>query len=179
MCIRDSAGAGSAGGEEEDPREAAAKARDAANDARLAEALDWLCLFAPKEDLPDAFKTLSRSNTAGGALASRGSVADAAARAADAARRAADLDADLDDDDGSDPLVGVARAPPDPHVALLQRAMLARLAAYGFARAEAREALEDRGWVEEDATYALLRSLQPERDDDRGGDAARLSLIHI
>ena len=167
------AAAGSAGGEEEDPHEAAAKARDAANDARLAEALDWLCLFAPKEDLPDAFKTLSRSNTAGGALQSRGSVADAAARAADAARRAADLDADLDDDDGSDPLVGVARAPPDPHVALLQRAMLARLAAYGFARAEAREALEDRGWVEEDATYALLRSLQPERDDDRGGDAAR------
>ena len=61
-----------------------------------------------------------------------------------------------DDDDG----VGLVRAD-DPYVALLQRAMLGRLAAMGFSRAEARESLETCGWIEEDATYALLRSLQP------------------
>ena len=31
----------------------------------------------------------------------------------------------------------------------------------GFSKAEAREALESSGWVEEDATFALLKSLQP------------------
>ena len=49
----------------------------------------------------------------------------------------------------------------DPYVLLLQRAMLARLMTMGFSKAEAREALESAGWVEEDATFALLKSLQP------------------
>ena len=49
----------------------------------------------------------------------------------------------------------------DPYVVLLQRAMLGRLISMGFSRAESREALESAGWVEEDATFALLKALQP------------------
>jgi len=99
-----------------------------------------------------------------------------AAAAADAAQAASAAD---------DAIMGAS----DPYVALLQRAMLARLQSMGFARAEAREALEAAGWIEEDATYALLRSLQPagivpgtsmsveEAAAERGEEALALSAI--
>ena len=97
---------------------------------------------------------------------------DDAARAAEenAALAANKANASADEDHATI----ASLAPTDPYVALLQRAMLGRLGAYGFSRAESREALEAAGWVEEDATYALLRGLYPvnEADDDetdRGG----------
>ena len=121
--------------------------RKRAMDARLGSAMDWLCLRVPREEMPESFLKLSGGDLAPDprelALRARAEAAAEAARAGD-------------DDDG----VGLVRAD-DPYVALLQRAMLGRLAAMGFSRAEARESLETCGWIEEDATYALLRSLQP------------------
>ena len=58
-------------------------------------------------------------------------------------------------------------------VVLLQRAMLARLGAYGFTRAQSRAALERTGWTEQDATYALLRTLHPKSDDERERESER------
>ena len=121
--------------------------RKRAMDARLGSAMDWLCLRVPREEMPESFLKLQGGDLAPDprelALRARAEAAAEAARAGD-------------DDDG----VGLVRAD-DPYVALLQRAMLGRLAAMGFSRAEARESLETCGWIEEDATYALLRSLQP------------------
>ena len=51
--------------------------------------------------------------------------------------------------------------------------MLARLGAYGFTRAEGRAALERTGWTEQDATYALLRTLHPMSDDERERESER------
>jgi hypothetical protein len=121
--------------------------RKRAMDARLGSAMDWLCLRVPREEMPESFLKLQGGDLAPDprelALRARAEAVAEAARAGD-------------DDDG----VGLVRAD-DPYVALLQRAMLGRLAAMGFSRAEARESLETCGWIEEDATYALLRSLQP------------------
>ena len=135
-------------------------ARRAATDARMSAALDWLCLHAPKEKLPEAFKNL--------AAAARAPRRDDAARAAEenAALAANKTDASADEDHATI----ASLAPTDPYVALLQRAMLGRLGAYGFSRAESREALEAAGWVEEDATYALLRGLYPENTDGDGAE---------
>ena len=118
-------------------------------DARLGEAMDWLCLNVPRDEMPEAFLKLSERDPVEAALRAREEAVAEAARAANDA-------VDADDDDAHDRVQA-----PDPYVALLQRAMLGRLAAMGFSRAEAREALETSGWIEEDATYALLRSLQP------------------
>jgi len=118
-------------------------------DARLGEAMDWLCLNVPRDEMPEAFLKISERDPVEAALRARAEAVAEAARAANDA-------VDADDDDAHDRVQA-----PDPYVALLQRAMLGRLAAMGFSRAEAREALETSGWVEEDATYALLRSLQP------------------
>ena len=135
-------------------------ARRAATDARMSAALDWLCLHAPKEKLPEAFKNL--------AAAARAPRPDDAARAAEenAALAANKTNASADEDHATI----ASLAPTDPYVALLQRAMLGRLGAYGFSRAESREALEAAGWVEEDATYALLRGLYPENTDGDGAE---------
>ena len=93
-------------------------------------ALDWLCLFAPKERLPEAFKNL--------AAAARAPRRDDAARAAEenAALAANKANASADEDHATI----ASLAPTDPYVALLQRAMLGRLGAYGFSRAESRSA---------------------------------------
>ena len=111
--------------------------------------MDWLCLNVPRDEMPEAFLKISERDPVEAALRAREEAVAEAARAANDA-------VDADDDDAHDRVQA-----PDPYVALLQRAMLGRLAAMGFSRAEAREALETSGWIEEDATYALLRSLQP------------------
>jgi len=208
--------------EEEDARARARRQRNAV-DARLAAALDWLCLHAPKVRLVPirprwrgerrslrtfavvslrphlAFNTRPRClSTPTDAfqlhpdIIFKASLPPAFVKLA--ARPAEDAELDLDvsgraraamaadaegarggrrGDGESEHVISAAGAPADPYVALLQRAMLARIQAAGFSRAEAREALEDAGWIEEDATYALLRGLQPvdARDDDDDDDA--------
>jgi HrpA-like RNA helicase len=108
---------------------------------RLGSVLDWLCLRVPKDDMPDTFVRLSEASKK--QEESKTSLVVKGANAVNAA------------------LVSDAPAE-DPYVLLLQRAMLGRLMAMGFSKAEARETLESSGWVEEDATFALLKSLQPE-----------------
>ena len=82
-------------------------ARRAATDARMSAALDWLCLFAPKERLPEAFKNL--------AAAARAPRRDDAARAAEenAALAANKANASADEDHATI----ASLAPTDPYVA--------------------------------------------------------------
>jgi len=107
---------------------------------RLGMVLDWLCLRVPKDDMPDAFVRLSEASKAQGPSKTSLDVSGTTL-----VNSAAVSDAPVE----------------DPYVLLLQRAMLARLMTMGFSKAEAREALESAGWVEEDATFALLKSLHP------------------
>jgi len=107
---------------------------------RLSAVLDWLCLRVPKEEMPEAFVRLSEASQKQTESKTELVVTCAATT--------------------SEANVSDTRAE-DPYVLLLQRAMLGRLMAMGFTRAESREVLESCGWVEEDATYALLKSLQP------------------
>jgi ATP-dependent RNA helicase DHX36 len=165
-------------------------ARRAATESRLAECVDWLCVFAPRDEIPESFRVLAVAEGPSASLRhAQARVEDARDAAAATARdqtrqstcsgaRSASEESDAAAEDRA-ALAGTA-AREDPHVALLQRAMLARLGAYGFTRAESREALERTGWTEQDATYVLLRKLHPksesERDaedvDDAAADAA-------
>ena len=164
-----------------------ANAHRAATESWLAECVDWLCVFAPRDEIPEKFRVLAAAEAPveprDAARVRAEDARDAAVAAArDQTRRAmvpgASAMGDSPDAAAEDraALAGTA-AREDPHVALLQRAMLARLGAYGFTRAESRAALERSGWTEQDATYALLRGLHPksvrdieERDDANGDD---------
>ena len=151
-------------------------ARRAATESRLAECVEWLCVFAPREEIPERFRVLAAAEAPAAARDAERSRAEdardtAAAAARDQTRRAmaagasaagGPLDSAAEDRAA---LAGTA-AREDPHVALLQRAMLARLGAYGFTRAESRAALERAGWTEQDATYALLRKLHPKSESE-------------
>ena len=119
---------------------------------RLGSVLDWLCLRVPKDDMPETFVRLSEASK--NLAPSKTSLVVDGTKLVNSA--------------------AVSDAPvEDPYVLLLQRAMLGRLLAMGFSKAEAREALESAGWVEEDATYALLRSLQPIGATTPSGDNAK------
>jgi len=111
---------------------------------RLSAVLDWLCLRVPKDEMPDAFVRLSEASQKQKESKTELVVSGAATT--------------------HEAHVSDTRAT-DPYVLLLQRAMLARLMAIGFSRAESREMLESCGWIEEDAMYALLKSLQPADSD--------------
>ena len=165
-------------------RDRLANARRAATETRLAECVEWLCVFAPREEIPESFRSLAAAEGPSASLrAARSRVEDARDAAAAAARDqtrqttvsgatgTAGAAADAAAEDRA-ALAGTA-AREDPHVALLQRAMLARLGAYGFTRAESRAALERTGWTEQDATYALLRTLHPKSDDERERESER------
>ena len=165
-------------------RDRLANARRAATETRLAECVEWLCVFAPREEIPESFRSLAAAEGPSASLrAARSRVEDARDAAAAAARDqtrqttvsgatgTAGAAADAAAEDRA-ALAGTA-AREDPHVALLQRAMLARLGAYGFTRAESRAALERTGWTEQDATYALLRTLHPKSDDERESESER------
>ena len=156
-------------------------ARRAATESRLAECVDWLCVFAPRDEIPESFRVLAVAEGPSASLrAAQSRVEDArdaaAATARDQTRRAtcsgasASEESDAAAEDRA-ALAGTA-AREDPHVALLQRAMLARLGAYGFTRAESREALERTGWTEQDATYVLLRKLHPKSESERDAEDA-------
>lgn len=106
---------------------------------RLSSILDWLCIRVPKDDMPEAFARLSETTNNVGSKTSLDVGATTVVNSATVSDTRVD----------------------DPYVVLLQRAMLGRLISMGFSRAESREALESAGWVEEDATFALLKALQP------------------
>ena len=107
---------------------------------RLGAVLDWLCIRVPRDEMPEAFARLSE-----------------ASKDQEGSKTALDVGATnvINSASVSDNRVD------DPYVVLLQRAMLGRIMSMGFSKAEARETLESTGWVEEDATFALLKSLQP------------------
>lgn len=160
------------------------KAERQTTEQRLAETMDWLCIRAPVGELPESFRKVAEVNLSKlRQLESRKKAEDSADAASSLAREqsrggvgsSTDIHSGFGDNTDSAAadlaaLAGTA-AREDPHVALLQRAMLSRLGHYGFSRVEAREALERCGWVEQDATYVLLRKLHPEEEEE-GMDAS-------
>lgn len=107
---------------------------------RLGAVLDWLCIRVPRDEMPEAFARLNEASKD-----QEGSKTSLDVGATTVINSASVSDNQVD----------------DPYVVLLQRAMLGRIMSMGLSKAEAREALESSGWVEEDATFALLKSLQP------------------
>jgi hypothetical protein len=175
-------------------RQRVLKKEQQATETRVAQTMDWLCLHAPNEELPETFRRVTKEMTAG-ALAALGrrqraeNAADAAAAVGRDQGKAsgshASGGAEIQSVNGASDAASEDRralqgtaAREDPHVALLQRAMLARLGHYGFTRVESRAALEKCGWTEQDATYALLRKLHPE-EEEGVDDLGRFNENHL
>ena len=145
-------------------RDRLANARRAATESRLAECVEWLCVFAPREEIPESFRTLAAAEGPSASLrAARSRVEDARDAAAAAARDQAMQTTVVGATGTAEPRTRRRRTARRwrgrrrgrTRTSRCCSAMLARLGAYGFTRAESRAALERTGWTEQDATYAL------------------------